>query len=182
MFGSAFDPPHLGHADVVRQLLAGHDRVLMVPAAAHAFGKSMQPFAIRYTLLEALIDEQFADEPRVQHCPIEAELLASRPGHPVYSIELMQALERRFPRARLSLVLGPDNAAPETFQRFHRWRELAAWPLCVVQERLPIRSSEIRAQLAANPPPTAESLRGLTGAAVAERLLALGLYRSPATD
>ena len=31
VFGSAFNPPHMGHADVVTQALAHFDRVILVP-------------------------------------------------------------------------------------------------------------------------------------------------------
>ncbi|HIB77351.1 MAG TPA: hypothetical protein EYO58_06995 [Flavobacteriales bacterium] len=39
VFGSAFNPPHLGHMDVVRQCLSHVDQVLIVPSARHPFGK-----------------------------------------------------------------------------------------------------------------------------------------------
>ena len=41
VMGSAFNPPSLGHKDVVEQALKQCDQVWLVPAFRHAWGKSM---------------------------------------------------------------------------------------------------------------------------------------------
>lgn len=39
VMGSAFNPPSLGHKDVVEQALTQCDQVWLVPAFRHAWGK-----------------------------------------------------------------------------------------------------------------------------------------------
>ncbi len=178
VFGSAFDPPHLGHADVVAQLLARHKQVLLVPSAAHAFGKRMSPFEQRLELVRALVDEQFGDNPTVDVSAIESELLAQRPQRPVYSIDLLEALQQRMPGQALHLVLGPDNAAPDTFRRFHGWQEIEdRYAVDVVAERLPIHSSQVR-KLCCTLGTNQEQLQALTGEAVGNMIIARNLYRA----
>ena len=44
VMGSAFNPPSLGHKDVVEQALKQCDQVWLVPAFRHAWGKKMAAY------------------------------------------------------------------------------------------------------------------------------------------
>ncbi|WP_028881637.1 adenylyltransferase/cytidyltransferase family protein [Teredinibacter turnerae] len=147
VLGSAFNPPHNGHADVVTQALAEFDRVLLVPSYRHAFGKNMLPYHWRLQMVAALV-ENMADE-RVALFDIEESLAEAQgdPTRPVYTYDVLAETERQFPNGKIAFIVGPDNAATSTWQKFYRGDEiLKRWCLWPAAERIPVRSSDIRAQ------------------------------------
>lgn len=167
VYGAAFNPPHLGHQDVVRQLLDAFDTVLVIPAAAHAFGKQMAPFDDRLAMTQLLFQEM---APRVQVSAIEQELL--RENQPVYTYDLLSEVRLRTGVAPI-FVIGPDNADPAVWAKFYRAEDIAREFGCVVaEERLPIRSTQIRKQVEAG----AGDLVAQVGAPVAAYLAARRLY------
>ncbi|MBO9493618.1 adenylyltransferase/cytidyltransferase family protein [Thalassotalea sp. G20_0] len=145
VFGSAFDPPTLGHLDVLQQAATCHDCILLVPSAFHAFDKNPLPFGLRLQMLQCFIDEAEAGCP-LEICDLEAELLAQNPGRPVYTYDLMAALTSQYrDKATLSFIRGPDNARPETWNRFYKAQEIEeTWPIFTATERVAIRSSDVR--------------------------------------
>lgn len=148
IFGSAFDPPHAGHLNVVVQALAQCDEVWLVPSARHSFGKQMAPWSTRVAMVEALAaGSGFSDRLRVE--TIEAELAAAM-SEPIYAIRMLAALEARVPTGtELVLVMGPDNADPAVFHRWHRWQDLQdRYEIFVAESAGEMRSSRIRAALA----------------------------------
>lgn len=148
VFGSAFDPPTLGHLDVLQQAAEHHDRILLVPSASHAFGKQSQPFEVRLEMLRLFVKEADVACP-LDVCDLEQQLLASNPKHPVYTCDLLEALESHYQKAhqgiQLSFIRGPDNARPETWSRFYKAHEIEArWSIFTARERVGIRSSQVR--------------------------------------
>lgn len=143
VMGSAFNPPTLGHLDVIEQLEAVADEIWLVPAYSHAWGKQMAPYERRCEMLAAFVAD--VARPHLRIMAVEHEIAGDGP---VYSIDLMEYLEPRKPAdSQLLLVLGPDNQA--AFHKFHRAAELEArWPLFFAKERRPIRSTALRAALA----------------------------------
>lgn len=153
VFGSAFNPPHLGHADVIGQALNSFDRVLVVPSFCHPFGKQMLDYERRVALVEAMLRD--LDDPRVALSRVEQTLGESRPGQPVYTYDVLVALEQVLGSADLVFVVGPDNAKRETWQKFYRADDIVQrWRLWPAQERLPVRSSQIRELLERKQLPT----------------------------
>ena len=142
LMGSAFNPPTLGHKDVIEQALKQCDQVWLVPAFRHAWGKSMAPYPQRCQMVELFVQD-IAD-PRVSMCAIEHEIASEKP---VYSFDLLEALQARIqPDDQLLLVIGPDNAA--AFDKFYRASDICnRWQLLVVKERVSVRSTKIRAAL-----------------------------------
>lgn len=118
IFGGSFNPPHVGHAAVIRALLAevAFDQVWLLPTAHHAFAKELAPFADRAALLVALMRE--IDDSRVKLCTIENELT----GKKNYTIDTLLALQTRYPEVRFTLVLGSDTRAE--LDQWHRIDEL----------------------------------------------------------
>ena len=55
VFGSAFNPPSLGHKSVIERL-SHFDKVLLVPSLSHAWGKEMLPFDTRIDMVLTFID------------------------------------------------------------------------------------------------------------------------------
>ena len=116
IFGGTFDPPHVGHAIVAREVVEalGLNRLLWVPAATppHKSGRSITPPGVRRRLVEAAIES----DPRFELCDLELER-----GGVSYTIDTLRRLRADHPRWSLSLVVGMDLLAG-----FARWREAAA--------------------------------------------------------
>lgn len=104
VFGGSFDPPHVGHAVVAQDLVEelDLDRLLVVPAGDPPHRRALLPAAVRFDLARRL----FEGVPRIEVSPLELR----RPG-PSYTVDTLEALAGRFPRARLILVVGADQFA-----------------------------------------------------------------------
>lgn len=178
VFGGSFDPPHVAHVLVAAwaHASAGVDRVLVVPAAAHAFGKTSAPFRDRVAMCRLA----FAGLDFVTIEPLEGDL--AREGQPLYTLEVLRELGRRHEGASLRLVIGADVLADTP--RWHRWEEVSALapPLVVGRGGHPlppecpfampeISSTEVRARLARG-----DSAHALLSPAVRDYAQARGLY------
>lgn len=156
VFGSAFNPPHMGHADVVSQALEHFDEVILVPSFAHAFGKTMAPFQLRLEMTAALA-EHCGWGAKVRVSNIEESIAVGNPkGEPIYTFNVLEALEKQSPDRQFVFIVGPDNAMNETWKKFYKADEIdLRWGRWVAEERKRIRSTYIRNTLskgAAIPP------------------------------
>ena len=143
VFGSAFNPPHRGHLDVVNQAVQAFEAVIVVPSFKHAFGKEMLAFEVRMSLTEALFGEK---EQSISVSAVEREIANTNiPDRPVYTYDVLQELQERNPAAEINFIVGPDNAHPDTWKRFYRSEDiLAQWGIWVAEETVPVRSTLIR--------------------------------------
>ncbi|WP_153448564.1 nicotinate-nicotinamide nucleotide adenylyltransferase [Vibrio algicola] len=143
VFGSAFNPPSLGHKSVIDSLMH-FDRVLLVPSIAHAWGKSMLDFDVRCRMIEGFIDE--IGQEKVQLSRIEEALYQPdgvEDNRSVTTFDVLGALQQRYPDAVLTFVLGPDNLM--NFSKFYKADEIVQrWSVLACPEKLAIRSSDIR--------------------------------------
>lgn len=152
LYGGSFNPPHLGHAQVVLHLLhAGFDEVWVIPAFVHPFGKELAPFDHRMRMLELAMADFGA---RVRICGVEKNLPA-----PSWTVDTVEHLCSRHPECMFSLVLGEDQKpALDAWRRIEDLRRMV--PFFFVRrgpwrdgEPVPsipdYSSSEIRRQLAA---------------------------------
>ncbi len=144
VFGSAFNPPSLGHKSVIDSL--NHfDRILLVPSISHAWGKEMLDFDIRCQLIEVFIKD--IDSTKVTLSKLEQELVT--PGKSVTTYEVLTKIEQIFPHSDITFVIGPDNLF--NFDKFYKSSEiLQRWSIMVCPERIPVRSTEIRRRLSEN--------------------------------
>lgn len=151
VYGLAGDPPHRGHLGAIRWLAERAGRVFVVLSAAHAFGKTMAPYAQRKAWLDLLVQElPEVLRARVTISDVEERLFAAHPEGKVYSIDVMLQLQAEHPGHRWAWGFGPDNANPATLQRFHRWQELAQWPVWCVEDVSTWRSTRVRQMLDAH--------------------------------
>ena len=87
IFGSAFNPPSLGHKSVIDSL-AHFDKILLVPSIAHAWGKEMLDFDTRCQLVNAFISDLSLDQ--VELSLIEKSLFT--PGESVTTYAVLSEL------------------------------------------------------------------------------------------
>ncbi|MGF1722414.1 nicotinate-nicotinamide nucleotide adenylyltransferase [Vibrio kyushuensis] len=165
VFGSAFNPPSLGHKSVIESL--GHfDQVLLIPSISHAWGKEMLDYKIRCQLVDAFIED--LSGVNVQRSLVEEALL--KPSQAVTTFSVLEALEKQNPNSELTFVVGPDNLL--SFSQFYKADEiLLRWNLLACPEKVKVRSTDIRTKLA-----HASSIEGLTTQKVAKLLKELSVY------
>ena len=166
VFGSAFNPPSLGHKSVIDSL--NHfDRVLLVPSISHAWGKTMLDYQIRCQLLQAFIKD--LGKSKAELSMVEQSLV--RPNTSVTTYEVLDALQDEYPNAELTFVIGPDNLFK--FAKFYRSDDiLKRWSVMACPQRLPIRSTDIRDRLSQQ-----QNINDLTTDGVAKLLKQQNLYQ-----
>lgn len=141
VFGSAFNPPSLGHKSVIESL-SHFDLVLLVPSIAHAWGKDMLDFGIRTQLIEAFIKDMNASN--VELSLIEKEL--HEPGESVKTYDVLKSIQVCHPDADITFVIGPDNFFK--FSSFYKAEEISKqWSVMACPEKLQVRSTDIRNSL-----------------------------------
>jgi nicotinate-nucleotide adenylyltransferase len=141
VFGSAFNPPSLGHKSVIESL-SHFDKVLLLPSIAHAWGKQMLDYQVRCELVDAFIED--LNMPNVERSEIEEQLYL--PDQSVTTFAVLQALELRYEKCDLTFVMGPDNLL--NFAKFYKSEEiLNRWSVMACPEKVKVRSTDIRKML-----------------------------------
>ncbi len=140
VLGSAFDPPTLGHFDVIKQCLDAFDEVWLVPSYSHAFGKQMSHYMHR-TEMTTLFCLDINNQ-KVKMVDCEADINETK-NQPVYSLDLLTYLQKQNPANQYSLIIGPDNLA--AFDKFYKSDQLKSqFSPFIAKERLNIRSTKVR--------------------------------------
>ncbi|PCS21223.1 nicotinate-nicotinamide nucleotide adenylyltransferase [Candidatus Enterovibrio escicola] len=137
VFGSAFNPPTLGHLSVIKRL-SHFDQVLLVPSRVHVWGKAMINFDKRCDWVTTFISD--ASLANLSLCSNEREL--GKKG-PITTWALLNQLQNQYPNAILTFVIGPDNFL--NFGKFHKFTEIMErWNILVCPETIHVRSTDIR--------------------------------------
>ncbi len=195
LYGGSFDPPHLGHLSIARQVLERFavDKLVFLPAS-HSPLKENTPTATDAQRLEML---RLATEGEPRFAVSDFEL---RKGGISYTVDTLRAWHQQEPDTDLIFIAGMDSLLT-----LHAWREpleivrlcrfvtfrRPGFPLPSPEElKLPpdialqllaqvidgplvdVSSSDIRARTAKG-----ESLEGLVPGAVAEYIAAHRLYK-----
>ncbi len=178
VFGSAFNPPTRGHLDVLVQAAPFFDKIFILPSVAHAFYKEVLTLEKRLALLDAFLIDA-ADVPcELEISLIEKELWDAAPEQPVYTWTVLNTLSEREPDTEFTFIRGPDNAAPETWQRFYRYQDIEQrWPIFTAKESVNIRSTPVRNALN-RPQPDMQQLQKWLTPSVMTLILDQRLYCS----
>lgn len=158
IFGSAFNPPTLGHLSLLEKL-SHFDLVLLVPSFSHAWGKKMADFDLRCYWIELFIKD--AKLANLSLCTDEKHIFS---GDAVTTWALLSHLENQYSNADLSFVIGPDNLI--NFNKYYRAKDiLSKWNILSLPETVNIRSTHIRAALENN-----QSIEKLTTVSLSDKL------------
>lgn len=173
IYGSAFNPPHLGHMDAIDQIINKFDLILLIPSYSHAFAKKMAPFEKRCEMLKIILSEVYTNNEKLEISEIEKEIYT---GSPIFSYDLLCSLrDFKYPNDSLYLVIGPDNADPITWSKFYKHDDITKeFNLEIVQQRKEIRSTLIRNAIKASD--RRLSLKDMVGEGLAEYLVGVDLY------
>ncbi|MDO8644151.1 MAG: nicotinate-nicotinamide nucleotide adenylyltransferase [bacterium] len=116
LFGGTFDPPHKGHLEIVAHLLKeGFDRVWVLPAWRHPFGKKSASFWDRFHLARRAF-HSFG--PQVMISDVERRLGKERS----WTILTVRFLQKKYPQHQFTLVVGQDNY--DERQKWFRFNEI----------------------------------------------------------
>lgn len=138
VFGSAFNPPSLGHKSVIERL-SHFDKVLLVPSISHAWGKTMLPYDVRIEMTSIFIDE--LNMTNVELSTLEKEIYI--PEHSVTTFSLLEKLQESHDNVDITFIIGPDNLLQ--FSKFYKSDEIVKrWSVMACPETLPVRSTDIR--------------------------------------
>ena len=128
VFGGSFDPPHVGHLIVARDVVEALDldRLLLIPAAdpPHKPAGTGAPAATRVRMLEAAV----AGDAVLAVSRIELER-----GGQSFTVDTLRELRGRFPGDELHLVIGVDQL--EAFASWKEPEEVARLARLVVMSR-----------------------------------------------
>lgn len=186
VFGAAFNPPTLGHRDVILQAQAHFDEILLIPAISHAFGKTLLSFSHRLRMLDLFIgDLPKANFPPIRVSRIEEILFEQKNSKgPIYTYDVMQALDVQYREAgkavSLRFMLGPDNSVPDVWKKFYRYEQIEKqWPLFIAKENVAIHSTLVREVCAtmANDKQRFQALTDMVGEKIANYIEENHLYR-----
>jgi len=111
IFGGSFDPPHIGHEQITKEVFQqlDIDILCVVPNFLNPFKKS--------TFLSAknrfeLLQKMFIHESKIK--VMDFEILKNRA---VYSIETVKYLQKKYNPSKIYLIIGADNLA-----KLHLWK------------------------------------------------------------
>ncbi len=117
IFGGSFDPPHIGHENIVYKVLeelSDIDKMVVVPTYLNPFkNSSLLSSKERYLLVNKL----FEDEDKIVVSDYEIKQKRS-----VYTIDTVKFLKKQYNAKKIYLVIGADNI--EKFHLWHKYDEL----------------------------------------------------------
>ena len=144
VFGSAFNPPSLGHRSVLERL-GQFDKVLLLPSYQHAWGKVMLDYNARCDLVRAFIND--IGQSNLELSTLEQQIAID--DNAVTTFAVLNALQLEHPDSDITFVIGPDNFL--SFERFYKAGEiLKQWQVMACPETVPVRSTLIREALLNN--------------------------------
>ncbi len=103
IFGGSFDPPHIGHEEIIKKALEklDIDVLFVVPTYLNPFKKNFfAPPNLRYKWVKKLL------LPFKKAKLIDYEL---QKGHPVPTIETVKYLKKKYNLDKIYLIIGADN-------------------------------------------------------------------------
>jgi nicotinate-nucleotide adenylyltransferase len=113
VLGGAFNPPHLGHLLISRQVLDFMDfnQVWLTPCYKHTFEKDLAPVKHRQAMTKMLINSN------IKYCG--EEIINKLSGD---TIELLALLAKKYPEHQFSFIIGTDNL--KCFKKWGQWQKL----------------------------------------------------------
>ncbi|MBN1282660.1 MAG: nicotinate-nicotinamide nucleotide adenylyltransferase [Proteobacteria bacterium] len=150
IFGGSFNPPHIGHSEIVKWLLTKGlaDEVLIVPCFLHPFGKELAPYEHRLAMARLAFERP--------GLPVSVSEVEGQLGGESRTLRTVEHLIGLNPDSRFSLVAGGDVEAE--IDKWHRFDELKALVDLIKIPRGPgspiadVSSTQIRERIASGDP------------------------------
>lgn len=130
LFGGSFNPPHLGHEIVLKQIFAlklipDLDQIWLLPEYQHSFAKNtdLAPASHRLTMAKFLLQPHV----KIETCCIDKQMSGNTIEHIAY-------LQKTYPEHHFSFLIGSDNLPG--FTKWPQWPELLKLMLFYIYPRL----------------------------------------------
>lgn len=110
IFGGSFDPPHIGHQTIAKKAIKklDIDLLIVVPAYLNPLKiKSFLDAKTRFNLLKKLFSKNEM---------IKVSKFEIKQDRPVYSIETIKYIKKKYKPSKIYLIIGADN-----YKTFHLW-------------------------------------------------------------
>jgi len=149
LYGGSFDPPHIGHLQVVHAALKALDidKLIVVPAFVNPFKMGTHaPAHLRLSWLRTI----FADDVEVEVSDLEVS-----ENRAVTTIETVEKIASKY--AKIYFIIGADNLA--SLQKWHRFEALNNLVTWVVATRDGIAIDKSYQQLNVEYPISSSQLR-----------------------
>ena len=113
ILGGAFNPPHLGHLLIAKQILefTSQCQVWLMPCFRHSFQKKLLPARHRLKMTSLL------ENGNIKCSDFEVKNKLS--GDTFYTLE---RLTKKFPNHQFSFIIGSDNLSD--FKKWNQWEKL----------------------------------------------------------
>ena len=140
VFGGTFDPPHVGHVTLTRELRESGvvDEILWIPVAIppHKPSGPRTPPDLRMEMVRAAIDG------RANQSASNIELLREGPS---YTVDTLRALRSEHPEATPVLIMGSDQFAE--LAEWHKAEEVVQFADVCVLPRGGVELDSVRPRL-----------------------------------
>ena len=108
IFGSAFDPPHQAHIEIIKNALISCPNIWVMPCFSHAFNKQMSNPTHRFNMINLALDGLTPYENSKVHLS-SFQLTYCRDGS---TYNLLKILQNKYDGCDISfsVIIGQDNA------------------------------------------------------------------------
>lgn len=145
LFFGSFDPPHIGHVNVVMGAINSNqvDRVLVIPAYQNLWKENSSKFSYRY----AMSCMQFDTLPFVHVSDVEKDLAgpAYPRGIPTYVV--LEELKSRMPEDELVIITTPETSVNDDPKDSNRQNVTMRFMAVVDESHIGISTNAIKGQL-----------------------------------
>ncbi len=101
-YGGSFDPPHLGHKEVINYFSNKGDKFLIIPTHCSPF-KTIKPipYPHRKAMLELMLNDEVLKKVSIE----DYELDSKTP----YTVDLVKLIKKKFPSFEINMIIGCDQ-------------------------------------------------------------------------
>lgn len=132
ILGGSFDPPHIGHFLVAKQVLIDYpiDQVWLIPCFLHAFSKKL-----------TIVDHRLNMTRLIKTKNIKVSTYEIEKGGVSLSIETLKGLSKLYPQHKFSWIIGSDQV--KDFTKWEGWQDLINIYGLIIAKRIPNISSTL---------------------------------------
>jgi nicotinate-nucleotide adenylyltransferase len=112
LFGGSFDPPHLGHKEIIKYFVEDSDIFVLCPSYHSPLKESFPraSFEDRKKMLELMIEEKYREKFLI--IDYESKKKSS------FSVQTIKDLQKKFTKFKINMIIGADQ-----YNKIELWKE-----------------------------------------------------------
>lgn len=129
IFGGAFNPIHKGHLQIAQNLLDQKivDEVWLLPCFSHVWNKELAPAEDRVKMINLALNFnnfEIKNCLKIKNLKLKIKLcgIELKQKRPVFTIDTVKILKKRFPQHNFYWIIGSDNF--KTLNKWHSYEKL----------------------------------------------------------